>query len=225
MDIVWIHGFPLSSAIFEPQRSIRGASHHMIDLPSSLSSMDAYAKWVLEHAPQKAVFAGLSMGGYIAFAIARMAPQRVAGLILIDTRETADTPEAKKGREELIEKVKEKGSSVVVDSMLPKMLTPAAPAALVDKTRGIMATRPKEFVLNALRAMSDRPDSTDLLPTITVPTLVIVGSQDTITPPPDAERMARSIPGAQLVRIEGAAHLPTLEKPEEVNRAVEEFVK
>ncbi len=223
MDIVWIHGFPLSSAIFEAQRAIKGATHHTPDLPPGLASMDECARWVLEQSPQKAIFAGLSMGGYIAFAIARMAPERVAGLILIDTRETADTPEAKKGRYDTIEKVKEKGTGVVVEAMLPKMLTPAASPALVEKVRSIMASRTKDGVINSLRAMAERPDSSDLLPRIKVPTLVIVGADDTVTPPADAQRMARAIPGAKLVTIPGAAHLSTMEKGGEVNRAVEEF--
>ena len=195
----------------------------MPDLPP-LATIDDYARFVLDQVEGKAVFAGFSMGGYIALAIARLAPERLDGLILIDTRETADTPEARKGRYDTIAKVREQGTGVVVDSMLPKMLTPDAPEDMRAHVREIMSSASPEFVIAALGAMAERPDSSDVLPRITVPTLILVGDQDTITPPSDAERMAKNIPNAQLVTIAGAAHLSTVEKAEEVNEAVAGFL-
>jgi pimeloyl-ACP methyl ester carboxylesterase len=146
------------------------------------------------------------------------------GLILIDTRETADTDEARKGRYDSIEKVKKEGVRPIVESMLPKMLTPQAPPEMRERIREIMSSSSPDGVIAALRAMATRPDSTQLLREIRVPTLVIVGDQDTITPPADAERMTAAIRGARLVRIEGAAHLSNYEKAAEVNRAVTSFV-
>lgn len=195
----------------------------MPDLPP-LETMDDYARFVLEQVEGKAVFAGFSMGGYIALAIARLAPERMEGLILIDTRETADTPEARKGRYDTMAKVREQGTGVVVESMLPKMLTADAPGDMREYVREIMSSAPKEFVIASLRAMADRPDSTPVLETINVPTLILVGDQDTITPPSDAQRMAAAIKNATLVTIAGAAHLSTIEKADEVNAAVAGFL-
>src|SRR5688572_3955633 len=140
--ILWIHGFPLASSIFERQLAIGGVRHLMPDLPGfGLSpleggrlvrpddggrdvrppSMDDYARLMLDvldlRGIDRAVIAGFSMGGYIAFALARIAPERMRGLILIDTRETADTEEARKGRYDTIAKVREQGIQPVVDAM------------------------------------------------------------------------------------------------------------
>lgn len=231
--IVWIHGFPLSSAMFEKQRAIEGVRHVMPDLPgfgesappSGPMTMDEYARIVLDKLDvETATFAGFSMGGYIALAIARTAPQRMEGLILIDTREKADTDEARKGRYDTIEKVREQGIAPVVDSMLPKMLTATAPQEMRDRVREIMNTSSREGVIAALQAMAERADSTSVLPTINVPTLIVVGAEDAVTPPADAERMAAAIPNAKLVKIAGAAHLANVEKAEEFSEAVAGFL-
>jgi 3-oxoadipate enol-lactonase len=215
--ILWLHGFPLTSRIFEKQRAIAGAEHLMPDLPP-LESMDEYARFAVAQLDargiEKATFAGLSMGGYICFAVWRLFPGRVDGLILIDTRETADTEEARKGRYDSIAKVEQHGVAAVADAMLPKMVTSDA---LKPAVREIMMAASPEFVKSALRAMAARPDSSSLLPTISVPTVVIVGENDTITPPADAERMAKAIPNARLVRIPDAAHLSNYEQPEAFN--------
>ncbi|MFP5247476.1 MAG: alpha/beta fold hydrolase [Thermoanaerobaculia bacterium] len=234
--ILWIHGFPLASSIFENQLAIRGARHVMPDLPGFGQSraavggvtMDDYARIAIDLLDHRGIdnayFAGLSMGGYVCFAAMRLAPQRVRGLILLDTRETADTADGKKGRYDSIEKVRKEGVTPIIESMLPKMLTSAAPQEMKDRVREIMTSTSAEGAIAALGAMAERPDSTPLLRRITVPTLILVGEEDTITPPSDAERMAKSIPNARLVRIPGAAHLANYEKAEEVNRSVAAFV-
>lgn len=234
--ILWIHGFPFASGIWEQQLAIRGVRHVMPDLPGFGQSrpqgddlsIDGYARLcidLLDHRGiDRAVIAGLSMGGYIALAIARLAPQRMRALILLDTRETADTDEGRKGRYESIEKIKKEGITPIVDSMLPKMLTAEAPAEMRERVREIMSSTSADGAVAALRAMATRPDSTALLPKINVPTLIIVGEEDAITPPKDSERMAAAIRGAKLVRIAEAAHLASYEKPAEVNRAVAAFV-
>lgn len=230
--IVWIHGFPLSSRVFSKQNVLPGFAPDLpgfgtAEPPAGEMTMDDYARHVLAAMDarkiDKAFLAGLSMGGYICFAMARLAPERMKGLILIDTRETPDTAEARKGRNETIEKVKAQGVSVVVDAMLPKMLTASAPAALVNEARQIMMASSPAGVTTALRAMAERPDSTDTLRAITVPTLIVVGDADTITPPADAQRMASLAPHATLVTIRGAAHLSNMEQPDPFNKAVESF--
>lgn len=229
--ILWIHGFPLSSRVFEKQLAIEGVRHLMPDLPGfgrtppePVGGIDDYARLLLAELDRaridRAVFAGLSMGGYILLGIARVAPQRIQGAILIDTRETADTADAKKGRYETIEKVKKEGIGGVVDSMLPKMLTKNAPPELVDEAETIMSSSTSEGVITALKAMAERPDSSAALRMIRVPTLVVVGADDTITPPADAARMSAALSDARTVIIPGAAHLSNLEQPEVFNEAV-----
>lgn len=221
--ILWIHGFPLTSRIFEPQRAIKGVEHVMPDLPA-LESMDDYARFVVAQLDargiEQATFAGLSMGGYICFAALRLFPERVSGLILMDTRETADTEEARQGRFDTIAKVERQGVQAVADAMLPKMVVSEA---LKPAVREIMMSASPEYVVASLRAMANRPDSSSLLPSIAVPTLIIVGAEDTITPPSDAERMACAIPHARLVRIAKAAHLSNYDQPEAVNAAIQSW--
>ena len=224
MQIVWVHGFPLSPHVFDRQRPV-AARHVMPDLRDcDATTIDDYARFVLDRVKERSIFAGLSMGGYVCFAIARIAPEKVAGLLLIDTRETPDTPEGRKGRYDTIEKVKTGGVNVVVESMLPKMLTPSASPEKVAEVRAIMESSPAEYVTTALHAMAERRDSSDLLPKLNVPALVIAGDQDTITPPSDAERMARALPDAKLVVIPGAAHLSNVEKDAEFNRSVNDWL-
>jgi 3-oxoadipate enol-lactonase len=234
--VVWIHGYPLASSVFEQQLAIRGVRHVMPDLPGfgqsrpdgGALSIDDYAHRMLDlldqRGLQKAVFAGLSMGGYISLAIARIAPERLRGLVLIDTRETADTEEARKGRYESIEKVKKEGVQPIVESMLPKMLTPAAPKEMKERVREIMSSSSSEGVTAALHAIATRPDSSGVLPKIVVPVLIVVGEQDTITPPSDAERMQSRIARAKTVRIANAAHLSNYEQAAEFNLVCDSFV-
>lgn len=198
----------------------------MPDLPPR-DSMDDYAKFAVEQLDargiEKATFAGLSMGSYICFAALRLFPERVSGLILIDTRETADTDEARKQRYEMIDKAQREGTAPIVESMLPKMLTADAPDDMREYVREVMMSASREYVIAALRAMASRPDSSPLLPGIRVPTLIAVGEQDPITPPRDAERMAAAIPAARLLNLEGAAHLSNVERSDELNAAVAGF--
>jgi pimeloyl-ACP methyl ester carboxylesterase len=233
--ILWLHGYPLSSSVFEPQRAI--AAHHLIpDLPGFGGAppppdhwtMDDYARFALSvldaEGIQKAVVAGLSMGGYVGLALFRLAPERVRGLILIDTRETADSEEARKGRHEAAESVRREGTEGVIDAMLPKMLTAEAPAELRREVRAMMGRASAEGIVIALRAMAGRPDSTPLLPEIRVPVLIAAGQDDPITPPSDAERMAAAIEASTLVIIPEAAHLSNLEQPAVFNGAVERWL-
>lgn len=236
VPIVWVHGFPHASSIFENQLAIRGVRHIMPDLPGfgqsrpdgGALSIDDYARMMIhlldERGIERSVFAGLSMGGYVCLAIARLVPRRVRALILIDTRETADSEEARQGRLASIEKVKQEGVNPIVETMLPKMLTSAAPQPVKDRVREIMSSASADGVIAALRAMADRPDSSKVLPKIETPVLIVVGQQDTITPATDAARMAKAVPRARLVTIPGAAHLPNVEQAEEFNNTVAKFV-
>lgn len=234
--ILWIHGFPLSSRIYEPQRQITEGRHFMPDLrgfgsadpPSTPLSIDDYADdmfAVLDKARvQMAIVAGLSMGGYIALAMARKSPSRIAGLILIDTREVADNEAARAKRKEAIGAVGREGIEPVVRDMLPKLLRKNASPELVRRVETILRSSSAQGVISALAAMAGRPDSSELLPRLDMPALVVVGSEDVITPVAESERMASSLPRARLQIIQGAGHLSNFEKPKEFNDAVRRFL-
>ena len=200
--------------------------------PAGAVTMDTYAddlRGLLDALGVKsAVVAGLSMGGYIAFAFYRKNAARVRGLILADTKAGPDSPEGKKGRDDNIVLARAQGAGAIADKMLPKMLTPktaAERAGIANAARAMMARQPVAGVVAALEAMRDRPDSTPTLAEIKAPTLVVTGAEDALIPPKEAEAMRDAIRGARLVSIPGAAHLANLDQPDAFNAVVREFLK
>jgi 3-oxoadipate enol-lactonase len=236
--ILFIHGYPLDRTIWEPQLTalegwrriapdLRGMG--LSDAPDLGYSMATYAADLAALLDalgiDRVVLCGLSMGGYIAFEFVRRWRERVAALVLVDTRAEADSAEGKRSRDEAAALAREGGAAAVAETMLPKMLAPTAPAALVDRVRGIMAAAPVAGIVGALAAMRERADSSAMLPELRgVPTLVMVGSEDRMTPPARASAMASAIPDARLIVVSGAGHLPTLEQPSIVTDALRAFL-
>ena len=175
---------------------------------------------------EQAAIGGLSMGGYITFALHRKAPQRFRSMILADTRAEADTSEAKAGREKMQAAVREKGAQAAADAMLPKLLGASGSGVnpLSIAVREIMLKNEAQGIVDAIEALKTRPDSTPTLKQIACPALVIVGDQDEVTPIPLAEVMAREIPQATLTVIPGAAHLANMQQPDAFNRALWAFL-
>jgi pimeloyl-ACP methyl ester carboxylesterase len=175
----------------------------------------------------RAVIAGLSMGGYVAMAFARRHARRIAALILADTRAGADTPEAGAGRRQTADRVLREGVGVVAATMIEKLIAAATRSqrpALADDLNAIMLSNTPQGVAAALHALADRPDSLASLAAITAPTLVIVGEQDVLTPPAESEKIAAAVRGARLARIADAGHAPNLEQPAAFNDAVRSFL-
>lgn len=169
------------------------------------------------------VVGGVSMGGYVALAVARRAPARVAGLVLADTRAAADDDAGRAARDKAIALVEGGGLSEYVEGSLPKLLGPKTLAARPDvvlRVRSAMEAASARAIVDGLVALRDRPDATAGLPSIAVPTVVIVGADDGVTPPPVAEALARGIAGAELVSIAEAGHLSNLEQPDAFASAV-----
>jgi 3-oxoadipate enol-lactonase len=195
------------------------------------ASVDDYAGDVIDlldalHVKQ-AVVGGLSMGGYVAFALLRLAARYVQGLVLADTRSQADTPEGVAGRTRMLQLVHERGAAGVADEMIPKLLgdsTRRDRPAVVEHVRGLALANSTESIAGALRALMTRPDSTPLLASIHVPTLIVVGEEDSVTPPGASEEMHRQIGGSELVRIPLAGHLSNLEQPDVFNAALTAFL-
>jgi 3-oxoadipate enol-lactonase len=174
------------------------------------------------------VLGGLSMGGYVAFAFARKYPDRLAGLILADTRAEPDDDAARANRDKMIGLASTSPASAVIEQMLPKLLgstTHARRPELVEQVRHLGSAQRPAGIIAALQALRNRPDSRPTLKAIHVPTLILVGREDALTPPNLAEGMAKGIAGAKLVVLDEAGHLSNLERPEAFNDAVRGFVK
>lgn len=170
---------------------------------------------------ERAVMAGLSMGGYILMQILRDAPQRVSAVILISTREVPDSDEARANRLRQAAEVEAAGTAGIIDAMLPKMVVRESTRGPV---RAIMESASPAGVAAALRAMAARPDSAGTLRSIRVPALIIAGEKDAITPVADAQRMQSLVAGSRLAVIPDAAHLVNFEQPYAFNARVQEFL-
>jgi 3-oxoadipate enol-lactonase len=174
-----------------------------------------------------AVIGGLSLGGYVTFAVLRHAPAYFRGIVLADTRPQADPPEAIENRKKMQALVREKGPAAVADQMLPKLLgetTHRTQPAVVDQVRQMILGNSPEGISGALTAMMTRPESESLLSSIRCPALVIVGAEDALTPPALSEGMHQKIAGSTLVTIPEAGHLANLERPAEFNDALGRFL-
>jgi pimeloyl-ACP methyl ester carboxylesterase len=174
-----------------------------------------------------AVVAGLSMGGQIALEFCRLFPSRARALVLADTFAQTDPPERKQWRYDLADRLEREGMAGYAREVLPKMVAPyniEALPAVAGHVLAMMRGAPPAGAAAALRSRAERPDYTGLLPGITVPTLVVVGRDDEFTPVADAEFMRGHIGGATLAVIDGAGHLPNLEREADFNDALAAFL-
>lgn len=240
VPLLFVHGFPLNRGTWSKQVDAFKASRRVIapdlrglgdseatDGPVSMSHFaeDLYA--LLQHlGTGPVILVGHSMGGYVALAFAKAFAQTLQGLVLVGTKAGADTPEAAAARRATAEKVRDGGTSVVVDAMAPKMLSATnTDAAMAASVRGFMAPSKPEGVIGALLGMAERPDAGTWLGKIRVPTLVITGTDDTIIPPSESGLLAKAIPGAQLKFIPKAGHLVAFERTEAFNTALGDWLK
>lgn len=245
IPLLLLHGFPLDRRMWGEQvwgeqmadSSLPGR-RIAIDLPGfgktqppEAFTIPSLAKTIRELLAQldalPCVLAGLSMGGYVALNFAREFQGDLRGLILVDTRAEADTAQGKENRQKMIELVRTKGSGAIADQMQPKLLssdTVAHRPYQVRALRRMMEAVPPQTIEIALSAMRDRPDMTEALGSITVPTLILVGDADEITPPAVAQSMQKKLPDAELVIVQGAGHMSPLEQPAQVNRAIRNFL-
>jgi len=240
LPVVFLHGFPHNRSLWAPQLGgllararcvapdLRGFGDSEISGPYT---MDRYADDVIAMLDalqiERAVIAGLSMGGYIAFAIWRRHRQRVRALILADTRPGADSEEARAKRREHIALARAKGSGAVADALIAGMVgrtTREKHPDIADAVHRMLTMAPVDGVIGALEAMIARPDSTPTLATIDVPTLIIVGDEDVLTPPKEAQAMHEQIPGSRLEVLAGAGHVSNVERPAAFNHVASEFL-
>jgi pimeloyl-ACP methyl ester carboxylesterase len=199
--------------------------------PAAERTVDAYARDLLATLDRqgvgRAVFAGLSMGGYVLFGVLRQAPDRVEGLLLADTRTSTDTDQRLAARYRSIDLARRLGPSAIADDMLPAVLGPTTHAErpdVVAEVRRLIEAQPAETIVAALEAMIARPDATDSLAPVRVPTAIVVGDEDRITTVADAEHMQRHIPGATVETLPRAGHMSNLEAPDAFNASLRALV-
>lgn len=186
------------------------------------SDMAAIAQRILANAPARFALAGLSMGGYIAFAMIRLAPERIARLALLDTSARPDLPEQVAGREKFIALAEAGKLSEVVETLIPRFLhrNRANDEPLKNEVRAMAVETGAAAFVRQTRAIMSRPDSRPLLSSIRCPTLVLVGEGDELTTPDMAKEIAVGIAGSTLTVVPDCGHLSTMEKPDAVNAAL-----
>jgi pimeloyl-ACP methyl ester carboxylesterase len=238
--LVLLHAFPLDGRMWEKQMALAASGWRVIaphwrgayeDPRLPAASVDEYAADVIDLLDDlhvdNAVVTGLSMGGYVAFAMFRRAERYFRGLVLADTRAPADTPEEIEGRKRLQNTARDQGVAGVADQMLPRLLgatTKKQRPHVVDEVRAIILSQPLPAVEAELRSIMERPDSTDTLKRVKCPTLVIVGEEDVITPLDLSRKINAGITGSELVVLPLAGHLSNLETPDAFNAVLAQFL-
>lgn len=233
--LVLLHAFPLDSRMWAGlsvhtrlitpnQRGFGGTRLGAIE-----PSLDAVAADVISLiGDRRVVLGGCSMGGYVAMAVLRAAPELVAGLVLVSTRASADTPDGRANRESMAARIEAEGPEFVPDTVLPTLLGAATlerRPSIVDDVRTLVSEQDGAAIAWAQRAMAARPDSSTVLRSVDVPTLIVRGEQDTLIPAADADALADLMPKAEVVILAGTGHLPPLEVPEEFTGAVARWLE
>jgi len=244
--LLLLHAFPLSADQWLPQlhrvppgwrfiapdlRGFRGMGPAFEDPGLSGLTMEDYADDVLAlltHLDiENAGVAGLSMGGYVAFAMLRRAPERVSALVLSNTRAIADSPQSREARAASIALVEREGAAGIAREMSPKLLgesTRRGAPDLEEAVRRLILVNAPGAIITALGALRDRPDSTGLLSAIAVPALVIAGDEDAIVNIAESRNMQQAIPGSALIALPRTGHLGNLEAPGPWSTAVDTFL-
>jgi pimeloyl-ACP methyl ester carboxylesterase len=234
---VLLHPFPFNRRFFaDTARGIEARARTIVpdlrgfgdsdpgDGPFSIADLaDDVAALLDQLQIDRAVLVGLSMGGYVALAFAARHARRLRGLVLADTRAGADSPEARAGRESALRVLGEQGATGLLEAQLPKLLAPGASDEVHARARALGEPRAATLA-TAIAALRDRPDRRAELPAIPCPTLVLVGTEDAITPPSEAAVLATTIPRAVLVELPGAGHLSSLEAPAPFTQALLGFL-
>ncbi len=235
--LLLLHAFPLDASMWQPQVDDLGVSMPIVapNLPGfggtptagTVTSMEAIADAGVEAARaaglDRVIVCGLSMGGYAALALWRKHRQFVVGMVLANTRAGADDEAGKGRRVALAERLRAEGTGFLVDNP-PPLLSAGADAELVARVKAIIAAQSAEGIAAASLGMAERPDSSDLLPRLDIPVMVITSTGDTLIPPAATEEMAHGVEGSEFRTIEGAGHLSNLEAPEQFDILLREFI-
>ena len=237
--LVLLHPYPADATFWNRFRAAVDGTREIIapDAPgfgtaapqagwSIASAADDVAEIIRATVPGGAAFVmGLSMGGYTALALAARHPERVTALILADTRADADDPAARQARRDAAATVASGQRDTYLSGLLTRLVAATATADVRAELAACAARQQSDALIGALCALAGRPDRRAELAEIGLPTLVIVGSDDAVTPPSAARELAEGIHDARLVEIPGAGHLTALERPAQVAEAVDGFLE
>jgi pimeloyl-ACP methyl ester carboxylesterase len=239
--LVLLHGFPLSSAMWLAQREGLAARFRVItpdlrgfggsalgtDEPNLDAMADDVAALLDSKGIERAIIGGLSMGGYVTLAFWRRHAGRILGVVLADTKATADPDAVRRLRLRTAERLETEGNvSVLLEEVLPDLVGPTTMrqrALVYGRVRGLVQSTPPQAAAWAQRAMAARPDSLGALAGFHAPALVLQGAEDTITTEDDARAVAGGLPNAELTVIPRSGHLTAVEQPQLFNEAVSEF--
>lgn len=241
LPVVFLHAFPYHSGMWEPQReALKGHARFIaFDAPGLGTRSANTTAYMLENVVddlltlldhlriEKCVLVGLSMGGYVALRAVARAPERVRGLVLADTQAGADSDKARLGRADGLRALHRDGPAAFVAGQIEKQLSPRSRTMspeLAGRLTALTADATEAGIAASLVAISTRADHTASLADIHVPTLVLVGGEDVVTPPPLAEVLAEKIPGATLHILAGAGHISSLETEPEFTSLLLEFL-
>ena len=234
--LVLIHGYPLdrttwneAASLLEPDfdliiPDLRGMGQSdTMDKTYTITDLASDIAGLLDHLKiQKVFIAGHSMGGYVALAFARAYPNRVRGLGMISSQVLADPPERKEGRYKTAKDVAEKGISVVVDSMTTKLSSDVRVQLFV---RDVMQRQKPMGVIGSLKAMAERPDSSDLFKSFKFPIVIVHGDVDALIPVERGREMKAALPSAHYVEVKGTGHMSMMENPKAVAEALRFLLK
>jgi len=241
--VVLLHAFPLNKDMYRSQFCAferEGIPYVALDYPGFGDAPNLPGEYTVERITdyvlqeirrlsiKRAVFIGDSMGGYIMFDLWRRYRKAVKGFVFVATRAEGETEESKKTRYALMERVQKEGKEFLIEAMLENQTSPATKKdeKKMRKLRCIMERATREGIVKTLKALAERRDNTDLLGSITVPTMVIAGKDDEkVTPPEVVRKIAEGIKGAEYYEVENSAHLPPFENPKAFNELVIPFLK
>jgi 3-oxoadipate enol-lactonase len=225
MTVVLLHAFPLDERMWEPQVTALGerevVAPNLYDLGGS--SIDGWADRVLADTEGDLAAVGASMGGYVALAMARRAPERIRALLLSGARPDPDSEERRAGRAGSIELVEREGPAGLWDNQRDKLLLEDAPAGAVELAREMALSREVPELVRAIEAIRDRPDSTAVLES--VPVLFALGAGDLFFPVAEAQSFVENAARGRLIVFDRSRHLPNLEQSDAFNQTLSEFLQ
>lgn len=239
LPVVLLHGFANDRRLWREQVAALAGRYRIVAMDlighgngtsadGRAVTMDAYADDVAATMGrlgiERAVVGGISLGGYVAMALALRHPGRVLGTVLANTRAIGDTQAQKDNRDKLAAAIGARGAQAVVDAFVDKPLRPDAPEALKAEIRAMNLRQPPAGLVSATLGMRDRPDRTPELARISQPSLVITGSADVFIPPSESEPIHRGIPGSAYANLDGGGHLSCIDSPSQFNAALEAFL-
>jgi len=216
---VWLHAFPLDGQMWGPREGLVVPSLYELG-----DDVDLWAERVLEQVEGDVIAIGASMGGYAALAVARRAPERVRGLVLVGARAEADSGERRAARDDMLELIDREGTDAVWREMHARLFGPNAPAEAIERARSMTMAQSPDDLANGVRAMRDRPDSTDVVRFFEGRLLVCIGEHDPFFPVDEAKALAESAPNGRAEAFAGVGHLLMLEQPQRFDTVVAEFL-